>query len=211
MKHRGYRQDTLQKATERAKATPRAETLIYNPKRQTQVPFVITHNPANPPQRSWLKEKHSALHRSNKMKKALPDTPVVGERNSRNIRSILMPTVLPPPTNTDVKPGITKCKKPASPVENTSRKHPTSPVPPHQKPSPSATPCHVTQKMSYTYCSVRSATRRNMLGKPEPPSRNDSPCTAPTSDKTQEPMSQNTSTPPTTASKTCEHFPLKKC
>lgn len=40
----------------------------------------------------------------------MPQTPIVGERNSRNIQSLLMPTVIPPQENND-KPGVRKCNK----------------------------------------------------------------------------------------------------
>ena len=72
---------------------------------------MITHNPANPPLRTWLREKQLPLHRSNKMKKALPDLPVVGERNSRNLRGIIIPTVLPPSMDKNEELGVQKCPK----------------------------------------------------------------------------------------------------
>ena len=109
---RGYKPSVLTSAMEKVQTIPRCETLNYRTKKEnTRVPFVITHNPANPPLRKWLNEQHKSLHRSKTMQLALPDVPVVGERNSKNLRSIIMPSVLPPVVNQSENPGIKKCSK----------------------------------------------------------------------------------------------------
>ena len=106
---RGYHPDTISRAAERVKAMPRASTLQYKKKeKSTRVPFIITHNPANPPLRQWLHEQQDILHRSERMKGAVPEVPVVGERNSRNFRAWLMPSTLPP-IIVNTQPGAYKC------------------------------------------------------------------------------------------------------
>ena len=61
----------------RVRTMPREESLRYRVGREChRVPFVITHNPANPPLRRWLREQQVALHRNQTMRKALPEVPV---------------------------------------------------------------------------------------------------------------------------------------
>ena len=44
------------------------------------------------------------------MARAIPDPPILGERNSRSLRALLMPSVLPTPQ--DAHPGSFKCQRP---------------------------------------------------------------------------------------------------
>ena len=105
---RGYKKTAVMRAMERASRTPRCETLQYRPKTVSdRPPFVITHHPANPPIRKWFSELQELLHSSSRMKRAVPDPPVLGERNCRSLRSLLMPSVLPTPS--DSEPGCFKC------------------------------------------------------------------------------------------------------
>ena len=111
-KRRGYPTRVLNEARRKVHNIPRSQTLHYKQKdKHSRVPFIITHNPANPPLRKWLMEKQQSLHRSERMKKAMPHVPVVGERNSKSLRTILMPTILPPEINTSLTPGIILCDK----------------------------------------------------------------------------------------------------
>ncbi|XP_070203199.1 uncharacterized protein [Littorina saxatilis] len=109
---RGYKKKTLEEAKERAGATPRSEALAYKEKStNNRVPFVITHNHANPPLREWLKENQEILHSSTRMKEAVPELPVVGERNAKSLKHMIMPTVLPPALTVDSDSGVAKCGK----------------------------------------------------------------------------------------------------
>jgi hypothetical protein len=93
---RGYPDKLLDQAIQKVTAIPRQETLQYKDKQHTdRVPVVITHNPANPPLSLWLKANMQTLHCSVRMRKAVPDPPIVGERNCKNLRNILMPSKLP--------------------------------------------------------------------------------------------------------------------
>ena len=110
-KQRGYSARCVSNAIERVSSLPRASTLEYKEKVESnRVPFVITHNPRNPPLRQILKDKHPTLHLSEKMRLAMPLPPVIGERNCKSLRDILMPSILPVNVDTS-SPGSTKCTK----------------------------------------------------------------------------------------------------
>ena len=110
--HRGYPSYLIEKAKMKAMQTSRHTTMQYKHKtKQTRVPFVITHNPINPPLRQWLKQKLHVLHDSTRMLKAVPVEPVVGERNSKSLRNILMPSSLPPVSVPSNEAGCFKCNK----------------------------------------------------------------------------------------------------
>jgi hypothetical protein len=108
---RGYSKQVVGRGRERASALGRRDTLTYRGKPQTKrVPFVVTHNPLNPPLRGWFHEMQENLIKdSGHMKNVLPEPPICGERNCKSIRNILMPTVLPlPPVQ---NPGNFKCSR----------------------------------------------------------------------------------------------------
>lgn len=110
LKCRGYNQKVISEARQKAESIPRSESLQYKTKkRNSRVPFVVTHNPANPPLRTWLRELHEVMVRdSDKMRGAVPEPPVVGERNCRSLKNLLMPTCLP--EEKDARPpGVYKC------------------------------------------------------------------------------------------------------
>ena len=108
---RGHHLKNVQEARARASNTPRSETLQYKPKKSTnRTPFIVTHHPSNPPLRSWFSElQTSVLHTSRKMQQALHHPPVLGERNCKSLRSLLMPSILPTPPDTG--PGCFRCDK----------------------------------------------------------------------------------------------------
>ena len=108
---RGYKKSVIEDAIKRAGHKCRTETLKYTHKiKNDRVPFVITHNPRNPPLRKILTDKHNVLLKDQRMAEAVPNVPVVGERNCKSLRDILMPSILPIKLNT-VSPGSYKCDK----------------------------------------------------------------------------------------------------
>ena len=113
-KDRGYPDDIIKKGRKKAEETPRLATLDYRPKPTlNRVPVVVTHHPSNPPLRQWLTQHLPILHSSSKMRSAVPTAPVVGERNCRSLKNILMPSSLPSPSqSTGSPPGCFKCSKP---------------------------------------------------------------------------------------------------
>ena len=112
-KKRGYKQTDLDKTMERAQQVPRSDALEYRDKAnktQPRPPLIVTNNPANPPLRSWTRELHKTLmDNSQRASKAIPEPALVAERNCHSLRTLLMPTTLPPPP--DATPGSFKCGK----------------------------------------------------------------------------------------------------
>ena len=108
---RGYPANVVNEAREEVSNTPRSEVLAYRGKTKTdRVPFVITHNPNNPPLRNILTSNLPILHSSDRMKRCVPEAPIVGERNCTSLRNMLMPSTLPPaPLPTGTTPGCCKC------------------------------------------------------------------------------------------------------
>ena len=79
-------------------------SLQYQSKTKTmdRTPFVITHNPGNPPLAELLKKYMPVLHSSSRMRKAVPLLPIVGEWNCNNLRKMLM--LSKPPTQKPHEP-----------------------------------------------------------------------------------------------------------
>lgn len=95
LRKRGYPDKLLQSAFDKVASLSRMETLVYKTKSKTdRVPVIINHNPGNPPLADWLKEYMPILHSSCRMKRAVPEPPMVGERNCTNLRKLLMPSRL---------------------------------------------------------------------------------------------------------------------
>jgi hypothetical protein len=109
---RGHHRATIQKACDKASTISRTEALRYKTKQTTdRVPIVVGHNPANPPLRQWFSELHSkTISTSSRAQKAIPHPPLLGERNTRNLKSFLMPTQLPK-TDEETAAGCFSCGK----------------------------------------------------------------------------------------------------
>jgi hypothetical protein len=110
LKKRGHRTKTIARARTKASSLSRSQCLQYKTNtRDSRVPFVVNYHPNNPPLRTWLHELHTTMTKtSDRMKRAVPKAPVVGERNTQSLRSILMPSTLaaqPDPR----PPGCHKC------------------------------------------------------------------------------------------------------
>ena len=108
---RGYAGESVRAGRERASSKSRQETLSYRERRvNSRVPFILTHNPRNPPLGRWLHDlQRTLIAESPRMKHVLPEAPICGERNCRSLRDILMPSVLPPPADAD--PGCHRCQR----------------------------------------------------------------------------------------------------
>ena len=86
--NRGYKKSVITKAVERVSLIPRAASLVYSKKNNNdRVPFIITHNPRNPPLRKILSEQHGVLLGDKRMNAAVPNIPLVGERNCKSLRT----------------------------------------------------------------------------------------------------------------------------
>ena len=108
---RGHKPSTVKLARSKATNTTRQQALTYKQNTSNnRTPIVINHHPSNPPIRKWLVElTTNVLHGSTRMTEAMPDPPVLGERNTKNLRNLLMPSILPTPP--DNQPGCYKCNK----------------------------------------------------------------------------------------------------
>ena len=108
---RGYSRASVKKGREKAREIARKDALSYNNQKKTdRVPFVITHNPLNPPISKWFHELQTNLiSTDNHMRNVMPQPPLCGERNSRSLKNILMPSTLPPKKENN--PGVFKCKR----------------------------------------------------------------------------------------------------
>ena len=98
---RGYPSRLLEAAVLKVSGYSRASVLQYqrtDEPKNSRVPFVIRHNPSNPPLSRWLKQFLPVLHSSARMRKVVTEPPIVGERNCLNLRATLMPSALPPTT-----------------------------------------------------------------------------------------------------------------
>ena len=112
---RGYPKALVQNAINKVSKKTRTEVLEYKSSKskdsEKRVPIIITHNPTHPPLAQWLRDGMEDLHTSRRMKQAMPRPPMVGERNCKNLRNILMPSATPPPKpqNSDQEAGCSKC------------------------------------------------------------------------------------------------------
>eukprot|EP00745_Piridium_sociabile_P013804 TRINITY_DN2026_c0_g1_i5.p1 TRINITY_DN2026_c0_g1~~TRINITY_DN2026_c0_g1_i5.p1 ORF type:complete len:690 (-),score=105.99 TRINITY_DN2026_c0_g1_i5:520-2589(-) len=108
---RGYPKKLIQKSKYTAKQTSRESALTYKHKaKQTRVPFIITHNPRNPPLKTWHNTQFEILQANERLKKAIPEVPIIGERKCRSLRDILMPSTLPI-VKDQTPPGCFVCDK----------------------------------------------------------------------------------------------------
>ena len=70
----------------------------------------MTHHPCNPPLADWMRTLQTSTVTPNpKMLKILPEPPILGRRNCRSLKSLVMPSILPNPP--DDIPGTSKCKR----------------------------------------------------------------------------------------------------
>ena len=110
-KHRGYPKKIIREAQTKARSIDRKDALIYKPKQQqNRVPFIVTHNPLNPPLRTWHNTHFDLLKANQRLKKAIPDLPILGERKCKSLRHLLMPSQLPR-VNSAGPPGCQTCDK----------------------------------------------------------------------------------------------------
>ena len=101
LRRRGYPNQLIKQAITDVSNKPRKDTLQYTSQNggTERTPFVITHNPENPPLAKWLKNFMPVLHSSSRMRKAVPLPPIVGERKCPNLKKLLMPSSTHSPTH----------------------------------------------------------------------------------------------------------------
>ena len=115
LKVRGYSKKIIKNGRKKAESKSRTETLsykktIFTSQKDKRVPFVITHNPLNPPIGKWLRDlQQNLIPDSNRMKNVLSEPPIIGQRNCKSLKDFLMPSSLPRPI--EPNPGSFKCTR----------------------------------------------------------------------------------------------------
>ena len=72
-----YPFDLINQQVARALSVDSADLLLADPsmrkkpRRRIVAPLIVTHSPANPPYKKWIKEELSILHRDPEMKKTV--------------------------------------------------------------------------------------------------------------------------------------------
>ena len=109
---RGYQSTTVDTQIQRASRLPRTEALNPHTHRQPtkRIPLVVTYHPGLN-NLSRITRKHlPILHTSSRLKKAIPDPPIVAFRRPKNIRDLLVRAKLNPPAP-PTNAMNTKCNK----------------------------------------------------------------------------------------------------
>jgi hypothetical protein len=94
LRKRGYSGKHIEKQLQRADAADRGH-LLSNSKRKTQqkrVPLVVTYSKLLPDIRAILNKHERTLHRSERMQKVFPESPLLAYRRDRNICDVLVHT-----------------------------------------------------------------------------------------------------------------------
>ena len=107
----GYPAKIVNEGINEARNISRVEALNVKEKiDNNKVVFVLDHNPSNPPIKEWLLLAHPQLALSDRMKEATPFPPIIGKRNPKNLKHLIMPSKLPKIRhNLDQDKGIKKC------------------------------------------------------------------------------------------------------
>ena len=60
--------------------------------------MVVTHNPCSSLLKQWVAElQRDVINSDDRVKKVLPEPPLIAERNCKSLKNYLMPTRLPAP------------------------------------------------------------------------------------------------------------------
>ena len=113
--HRGYKGEEVQQQIERATNVTRTEALTRSEiKNMDTVPLVVTFHPQLPSlgeiPRDHLPTCTSPLCISEKMKKAVPNPPLVANRRSKNLNDLLVRATMKPPQQ--LHEGNSPCGRP---------------------------------------------------------------------------------------------------
>ena len=109
---RGYPKKIVREAKQKAKLANRKDALDYKHKtKQNRVPFIITHNPLNPPLKIWHTTHFDLIKANQRLREAIPEIPIIGERKCKSLRHLLMPSHLPRVNWIDSPPGCQICSK----------------------------------------------------------------------------------------------------
>ena len=100
LKGRGYRDTTVDTQIQLATQTSREEVLLPHPRRPAleRIPLVVTYRPGLTKLSSIVRKHLPILHISEKLRKAIPNPPLVAYRRPPNLRDLLVRAEVKPPT-----------------------------------------------------------------------------------------------------------------
>ena len=100
LKGRGYRDTTVDTQIRLATQTSREEALLPHPRRPAleRIPLVVTYRPGLTKLSNIVRKHLPILHISEKLRKAIPNPPLVAYRRPPNLRDLLVRAEVKPPT-----------------------------------------------------------------------------------------------------------------
>ena len=104
---RGHSSRKVQQAINRARSIPRPAALeqkANNDATKSRIPLVVTFHPNLPPLRNITNDNHRILHTSDRLQRAVPETPVLAYRRPRNLRDLIVRAKVPPLTDETSSP-----------------------------------------------------------------------------------------------------------
>ena len=112
---RGHSSTKVQQAIKKVHSLPRATVLQEKPRNQDptpKIPLVTTFHPNLPPLRHITNTNHHILHTSDRLRRAVPDIPILAYRRPRNLRDMLVRATIPPVTDDSLptQHGTSKCE-----------------------------------------------------------------------------------------------------
>ena len=99
---RGHSAKKVQQAIDRARVVPRPCALEQKPindATKSRIPLVVTFHPNLPPLRNITNDNHHILHTSDRLQRAVPETPVLAykhDKRPRNLRDLIVRAKVPP-------------------------------------------------------------------------------------------------------------------
>ena len=109
--HRGYKGEEIQQQIDRATSVTRTKALTRSEIKNTdRVPLVVTFHPQLPSLGKILRDHLPTLHISEKMKKAVPNPPLVANRRPKNLNDLLVRATMKPPQQ--LHEGNSPCGRP---------------------------------------------------------------------------------------------------
>ena len=114
LQKRGYNQDIITSAFERAENISREDLLKYKIKdKNERVPLVLTYYPKLAKTSSLIHKHLPTLHSSDRLKNVFPEPPLCSFRRTRNLKDLLVNVAIPivheDDPSTSHPPGFTKC------------------------------------------------------------------------------------------------------
>jgi hypothetical protein len=112
---RGHSSTKVQQAIRKVYSLPRATVLEERPRNHDpnpKIPLVTTFHPNLPPLRQIANTNHHILHTSDRLRRAVPDKPILAYRRPRNLRDMIVRATVPPLLTDDSLPtqhGTFKC------------------------------------------------------------------------------------------------------